>query len=132
MLIGPSLHITWEELACKDGTSYPSKYVCDGRLIELITVFERIRQHFGGRPIRINSAFRTLSYNKEVEGSPNSQHLMGRALDLQPPSKLTVDQFYFELKRNADWMGITGLGKYKTFCHIDIRKSDKLITWDLS
>lgn len=132
MNIGKSLNISWEELACKDGTSYPSKYVCDGRLIELVVVFERIRQHFGGNAIKINSGFRTLSYNKQVGGSPNSQHLVGKALDLQPPKGVAIETFYEELKSNAEWFGIKGLGKYKTFCHVDIRNTDKLVFWDLS
>lgn len=134
MLIGTSLHISWKELACKDEgkTPYPSQFVCDGRLIELIVVFERIRQHFGSKSITINSAYRTVQYNKKVGGSPKSQHLLGRALDLQPPGNMPVRGFYNELQDNAAWLGIKGLGRYKTFVHIDIRKSDKLITWNKS
>lgn len=129
-IIGASLHITWNELACKDGAPYPSKYVCDGRVIELVVMFERIRQHFGSKPLIINSAFRTLSWNQQVGGSPKSQHLQGKALDLQPPGNMPVNVFFNELKSNASWMGIRGLGKYKTFCHVDIRESNELIVWE--
>lgn len=131
-LLGPSLHISWEELACRDGVPYPANFVADGRLIELVVVFERVRQHFGSKSLIINSAYRTLSYNKKVGGAPKSQHLHGRALDIQPPRKTSITTFYEELKQNAEWMGIRGLGKYKNFCHIDIRESNKLVTWDLS
>ena len=131
-LIGKSLHITWEELACKDGTPYPSKYVADGRVIELIVMFERIRKHFGDYSIIINSAYRTIAYNKKVGGTLASQHLFGKALDLQPPKDISVRTFYLELFQNANWMGIRGLGRYKTFCHVDIRDTTELITWDLS
>lgn len=129
MIIGKSLHITWEELACKDGTPYPAKFVADGRIIELIVMFERIRQYFGNKPITINSAFRTIPYNKSVGGASNSQHLLGRALDLKPPPGMRVQDFYAELLRNYKWMGIRGLGRYPTFCHVDIRDTDKLVTW---
>lgn len=134
MLVGKSLHITWEELACKDAakTAYPPRFVCDGRIIELIVMFERIRQHFGSKPLIINSAYRTLIYNKQIGGAPNSQHLDGRALDIQSPKGLDIAIFHGELLRNASWMGIKGLGKYNTFCHIDIRPSETLVTWDLS
>lgn len=132
MIIGKSLHINWTELACKDGTPYPAKFVSDGRVIELIVMFERIRQHFGSKPLVINSAYRTKAYNKSIGGAPDSQHLHGKALDLQPPKRVSVTTFYEELKQNASWMGIRGLGKYKTFCHVDIRDTNELVIWDLS
>jgi len=137
-IIGKSLHINWDELACKDGanhtvgTPYPIGFINDGRVIELVVMFERIRQHFGSRPITINSAYRTKAYNKKIGGAPNSQHLHGKALDLQPPSGMDVTAFFNELKLNSHWMGFRGLGKYKTFVHCDIRDSKELIIWDLS
>lgn len=129
-LVGPSLHITWEELACKDGVPYLSRAISDGTLTELVVVFERIRRYFDNRPLIINSAYRTPSYNKKVGGSPNSQHMLGRALDIQPPKDMTSAAFFIALKNNHKWMGIRGLGKYPTFVHVDIRKSDELITWE--
>lgn len=130
--VGKSLHISWKELACKDGSPYPSNFVCDGRLIELVVMFERIRKHFGDRPIIINSAYRTVAYNKKVGGSPKSQHIEGKALDIQPPKGSDINSFYSELESNAKWMGIRGLGKYKTFVHVDIRESNELVKWDKS
>lgn len=129
-LIGKSLHVTWEELACKDAakTAYPIRFITDGRVIELIVMFERIRAIWN-RPITINSAFRTIKYNKSVGGSPNSQHLVGKALDLQPPDGVSVIEFYNTVKLNADELGVRGLGKYPTFIHCDIRDSIELITW---
>lgn len=130
-IIGKSLHINWDDLKCKDGSPYPIEFIKDGRVIELVVMFERIRHYFGSKPININSAFRTISYNKSVGGATNSQHIHGKALDLQPPSGVSVKSFYLELFNNASWLGIRGLGKYKTFCHVDIRDTNKLITWDL-
>lgn len=95
-------------------------------------MFERIRQYFGNKKIIINSAYRTVAYNKKVGGSPKSQHIEGRALDLRPPKGTTVTAFYNELKHNADWIGIGGIGKYKTFVHVDTRHAEELVTWDLS
>lgn len=132
MIIGKSLHINWNDLRCKDGTPYPIEFIKDGRVIELVVMFERIRQHFGSKPIIINSAYRTPAYNKKVGGAPGSQHLLGKALDIQPPKGVRVKDFYLELFNNADWMGIKGLGRYATFCHVDIRDTGKIVTWDLS
>lgn len=125
---GPSQNLTWKELACKDGTPYPDKFILDGRIFKLAAIFEDIR-HIWGKPITILSAFRTPAHNKKVGGARNSQHLHGRALDLAPPKGIKLDDFYEAIKKNVDHFGITGIGKYKTFVHVDIRPTDKLVVW---
>jgi uncharacterized protein YcbK (DUF882 family) len=130
--IGKSLTVSWKELGCREGTPYPVSFIRDGRVIELVVMFEKIRQHFGSKPIIINSAYRTKAYNKSVGGSPNSQHMFGRALDIQPPKGVNINTFHAELLLNAKWMGIRGLGKYKTFCHVDLRDVKELVTWDMT
>jgi uncharacterized protein YcbK (DUF882 family) len=127
-MIGKSLHITWDELACRDGTAYPSSFKLDGRVIELVVMFERIRAIWDSSII-INSAYRTVAYNKSIGGASKSQHLEGKALDLQPPKGITVVDFYNTLKSNYKELGIRGLGKYSTFIHCDIRDSIELVTW---
>lgn len=125
---GPSQHLTWKELACKDGTPYPDKFILDGRIFKLAAVFEDIR-HLWGKPITILSAYRSPTHNKKVGGARNSQHMQGRALDLAPPKGVKIGDFYETIKNNADKFGITGIGKYKTFVHVDVRPTDKLIVW---
>lgn len=127
--IGKSLHISWGELSCKDGTPYPIEFIKDGRVIELVVMFERIRALVGG-PLIINSAYRTVTYNRKVGGSPKSQHLFGKALDIQPPKNMSVALFHAALRTNVQELGIRGLGKYKTFVHCDIRDSKELVTWE--
>src|SRR5690606_9510833 len=78
---GPSQHLSWKELACKDGTPYPDEFKLDGRVFQLAAVFEDIRRVCGNKPIRINSAYRSPAHNKKIGGARNSQHLHGRALD---------------------------------------------------
>lgn len=126
---GPSSHLSWKELACKDGTPYPSQFILDGRIFRLAAVFEDIRALYR-KPITILSAYRTIAHNKKVGGAEHSQHLYGRALDLKPPTGISIEKFYNDIKRNSNYMGIHGLGKYATFVHIDIRPTSKLITWD--
>lgn len=121
----PSPHLTWRELACKDGTPYP---INDGTIIKLTNMFESIRSLYN-KPIKVVSAYRTVSHNKKISGARNSQHLLGKALDLKPPNGITVDIFYNDIKSNAKLFGIGGIGKYKTFIHVDIRKSSKLVVW---
>ena len=124
--IGQSLHISWTELACNDGTPYPFR---DERVIELVVMFERIRALIK-EPLIINSAYRTIEYNKKIGGSPKSQHLSGRALDIQLPKNISATLFFDLLKTRHKEFGIRGLGLYKTFVHCDIRDSDKLIEWN--
>lgn len=41
-----------------------------------------VLRHFVGRPIRVNSGFRSEELNIHVKGAPNSYHLVGRAADI--------------------------------------------------
>lgn len=127
-LVSP--HLTWKELACKDGTGYPQRFVEDGRVYRLAQVFENIRSACGDGKILIHSAYRTPEYNKKVGGVANSQHVQGMALDLEH-NTLANDYFFTIIENNWRALGVRGLGHYKTFVHIDIRDSMKLATWRL-
>jgi uncharacterized protein YcbK (DUF882 family) len=126
---GPSQHLSWKELACKDGTPYPDDFVRDGRCGKLAIMFENIRSLYG-KPIIVLSAYRTKAHNKRVNGAPNSQHLHGRALDLKPPEGITLDRFYKDIKHFAQIFGIHGIGKYQTFIHVDIRPIERIAYWN--
>lgn len=125
---GPSPHLSWRELACRDGTPYPREWR-QSRAVPLARAFETIRHACGDRPIRVLSAYRTEAHNRRVGGARNSQHVHGRALDLRPPDGFTVEGFYRICRGVAKDAGIRGLGIYPTFIHIDIRESDRLIVW---
>lgn len=129
MNIGPSEHLTWKELACHDGTWYPAEWK-NNRAIQLAEVFELIRSKCGNQPITILSAYRTPAYNAKVTGSAkNSQHCQGRALDLRPPAHLSLNEFYTVIRLLARSSAIRGIGKYKTFVHVDVRPGDHLALW---
>lgn len=49
-----------------------------------VRVLEPIRAHFG-RPVRVNSGFRSRAVNRLVRGSPSSQHMKGEAADIEIP-----------------------------------------------
>lgn len=44
-------------------------------------VFDKVREHFG-IPIGITSGFRSVALNDRIGGSKNSQHMEGKALDI--------------------------------------------------
>jgi hypothetical protein len=128
-----SPHFDYKEVGCKDGTPYPPEWY-NNRLIPLIEVAEVIRHACGDKPIEILSAFRTPSWNKKIGGAPNSQHLLGRALDLRPPEGISVSDFYKTIRGLTDtFVQIGGLGRYPTFVHVDIRRrslaNNRLATW---
>jgi len=125
---GPSKHLTWEELACKDGTPYPEIWKTT-RAVKLSAAFEMIRETFGDKPITVVSAYRTATHNRKIKGARNSQHVQGRALDLRPPTGTKIFDFYRVIKAIAPDCEIKGIGLYKTFVHIDIRPTIKTAYW---
>ena len=134
---GPSPHLSWQELACHDRlhTPYPLDYRTDGRVRRLALTFEAIRQAAGGHPISILSAYRTPAYNALTPGAAqSSQHVQGRALDLQTPTHLTLGTFWAIVQDVARLVpAIGGLGVYDWGCHVDIRPrvDGRVAVWDL-
>jgi uncharacterized protein YcbK (DUF882 family) len=128
-LDNPSAHLSWKELACKDGTPYPNEFILDGRVYKLAHTFENIRKLCSNQPLIIHSSYRTPTWNAKVGGAKSSQHLFGKALDIQP-TKMTVIAMHRILLRHATALGLGGLGLYNTFIHIDIRDEPELIAWN--
>lgn len=127
---GPSPHLSWSELACKNGVPYPAEWRTT-RAAVLAAEFERIRAAVG-KPITILSAYRTPAYNARISGAAkNSQHVQGRALDLKPPAGMTLSQFLKIVLAvaRADGSKIRGVGEYAWGVHIDIRPADRLVRW---
>jgi hypothetical protein len=44
-------------------------------------IFDKVREHFG-KPIGISSGFRSIELNTRIGGSKSSQHMEGKALDI--------------------------------------------------
>jgi hypothetical protein len=44
-------------------------------------VFDKVREHFG-KPIGITSGFRSVELNQRIGGSKTSQHMEGKAIDI--------------------------------------------------
>ena len=111
-----SANFTVKEFACKDGNV---AVLIDDKLVNGL---QKIRDHFG-KSVRINSAYRTAAHNKAVGGSPNSQHLQGKAADIviAGVSPLKVAQY-------AEAIGMGGIGLYDGFTHVDSR--DNKSKWD--
>lgn len=133
-MYGPSPHLSWAELSCKDArrTPYPPEWR-ESRAVPLAQEFERIRAAVGA-PILILSAYRTPEHNRAIGGARESQHVQGRALDLRPPTGVTLAQFYALIRGIAlcEDSAIYGLGRYPAFVHIDLRPAPehgRLTVW---
>ena len=66
-------------------------------------IFEPLREWVGG-PIRVNSFYRSPKLNKAIGGAKRSQHMEGRAMDLDDTygHKTNAEMFYF-IKQNLDF-----------------------------
>jgi zinc D-Ala-D-Ala carboxypeptidase len=60
----------------------PSKDVLEVMKHTAVNIFEKVRAHFGGRPIYVSSFYRAPEVNKAIGGSATSQHCKGEAMDL--------------------------------------------------
>nr|DAW07892.1 MAG TPA: peptidase [Microviridae sp.] len=108
-----SEHFLVNEFRCKDGADP----VCvDGRLVSIL---ELVRLKFG-KPVVINSGYRTPSYNRKIGGAKFSQHMYGRAADIvvKGVKPEVVYNFLCEV-----FPGSCGFGLYPSFVHVDCRKS---------
>lgn len=107
-----SEHFKVKEFACKDGSD---PIFIDENLIDLL---EKVREHFG-KPVHINSGYRTVSYNARIGGASYSQHCYGKACDIyiNGITPKEVADYVETLIPNTG-----GIGIYKNFVHIDTRK----------
>lgn len=109
----------------------PSKEQIEAMKYVAENIFERVRSHFGNKPIAISSFFRNFATNKAVGGSQTSQHCKGEAMDIDADTfggvtnkeifnyikdNLDFDQLIWEFgtNNNPDWVHVSltkGLNK---------------------
>jgi uncharacterized protein YcbK (DUF882 family) len=113
-------HFRLEEFDCKDGSRVPDEYICN---VQKVAAQLQILRDYLGEPIQILSAYRTPTHNKKVGGASKSQHLTASAADITVKSK-TPKQLAAIIERLIDRGKLTfgGMGVYKNFVHVDIRK----------
>ena len=109
-----SKYFSEEETACHCGCGFNE---VNPVLLEML---DDIREACGG-PLTLNCACRCPAHNEEVNGVPNSQHVLGNAADIARPDFLTLEQ----LAWYAEQAGADGIGIYYPsagdFVHVDVR-----------
>lgn len=91
---------------------------------ELVVLLQCIREHFG-KPVTITSGYRTASHNTKVGGSKSSQHLLGRAADIQVQDTDPLAVAAYAESLMPGWGGVgrypVKAGRAKGWVHVDTR-----------
>lgn len=106
-----SKHFSLGEFACHCG--------CGMADIEpaLVTILERLREHYGA-PVRVVSGNRCHRHNAAVGGAQASQHLYGRAADIQVQGQVPAAVYAL---LDTWFPERYGLGRYAGWVHVDVR-----------
>ena len=106
------------EFRCRDGS--------DTIMIDqtLAVLLQAIREHFN-KPITITSGYRTAAHNAAVGGAKSSQHLLGRAADIQVADTTVEAVAAYAESLMPDWGGVgrypVKAGRTKGWVHVDTR-----------
>ena len=109
---------TVREFRCRDGS--------DTILIDegLVVLLQCIREHFG-KAVTITSGYRTATHNAAVGGAKSSQHLLGRAADIQVADTTVEAVAAYAESLMPDWGGVgrypVKSGRAKGWVHVDTR-----------
>tara|TARA_R100000951_G_C2537772_1_gene148386 strand:+ start:62 stop:442 length:381 start_codon:yes stop_codon:yes gene_type:complete len=117
-----------EEFDCNDGSEMPINVYHN--MVKVANQLQTLRDYIG-KPIQVNSAWRSEEYNASIGGVKNSQHIMGRAADIviKGMTPIEVSKIIEELISKGDMLQ-GGLGIYSSFVHYDIRGTKA--RWDYS
>ena len=88
-----SLHFSLEELTTTDHRQFDNPPNMDelSNLVRLAKFLEQVKTVLGGKPVMINSAFRSKAVNDAVGSKDSSQHRMACAADIRVPG-MTPDE----------------------------------------
>jgi len=88
---------------------------------QLASQLQILRDHLG-KPVILDSGYRTAAHNVKVGGAKHSQHLLAKAADIRVDGispralKAIVENL---IKQKKLYFG--GIGLYNNFLHVDIR-----------
>lgn len=115
-LLAPGFKV--REFRCRDGS--------DAIMIDqtLVVLLQAIREHFG-KPVTITSGYRTAAHNTAVGGAKSSQHLLGRAADIQVQDTDPLAVAAYAESLMPGWGGVGRYpvkpGRARGWVHVDTR-----------
>ena len=88
-----SEHFTFEELTITDHRQFDNTPNASemANLMRLAGFLEQVKEVLGGKPIMVNTAFRSKAVNDAVGSKDSSQHRMACAADIRVPG-MTPDE----------------------------------------
>ena len=113
--------LTYSDTAIREGidNNPPKEYIDNG--IKLINFLQELRDAYG-KPIMINSGFRSTELNKRIGGVPSSSHLYFLAADLRATNMsefITFVKEFYKDRTDYDQIIIESNGRSK-WVHIGI------------
>lgn len=96
--------------------------------IATFILLEVVHEHFG-KPVTINSGPRCKKHNAAIGGAKHSEHLIvsdddGTMIDTDAVDITVKDvtpQAVYMFLKSLPYANLLGIGKYKTFTHVDTR-----------
>jgi uncharacterized protein YcbK (DUF882 family) len=112
-------NFAWDEFQSNDGSVMPNDVA--ENIKELAENLQVIRDYIK-KPIKINSAYRSPDWNRQVGGVSDSQHVKGKASDIviSGLSSTQVVKIIEDLIASGK-IKQGGVGLYPNFVHYDIR-----------
>ena len=131
--VGPARGFTWGEVRCTDGSlpltltmrrRYRRQARNLNRLRKAAAKQHGVRQPYAHVSISVNSWYRSPSFNESIGGAPFSQHVQGRATDINVRvfgKVLSPVEVAAIAGRAVPAFSRGGIGVYPGFCHVDHR-----------
>lgn len=101
------------EFACPCGCGFDT---VDSKLVDIL---QKIRNHYRARVI-VTSGARCTEYNARVGGASDSQHIYGKAADIQV-NRNRVPPTHVAALADTFMPDTGGIGEYPTHTHLDVR-----------
>lgn len=113
-------HFTLEELTHTDHREFDNTPNADqiNNLERVAELLEQVKKMLGGKPIMVNSAFRSLQVNAAVGSKPTSQHCLGCAADIRVPG-MTPDEVVKAI-RASDLQYDQLIREFDSWTHISV------------
>ena len=125
---GPiSKNFRWEEFTCRCGCEMPNQVQINIQVLVSV-LLQPIRKQLG-RAIHIGSGYRCKKHNKAIGGAKYSQHKEGTAADIVVRGMEPACVYSLLDEHLSNHYKSSGLGKYPSFTHVDLRKSTSHARW---
>lgn len=92
-------------------------------LIRLAEFLELVKTALGGKPIMVNSAFRSKQVNDSVGSKDTSQHRLGCAADIRVPGLVLTKWYVKSLPLGWAWIRSSGSLTHGLMCQFQALKT---------